>query len=204
MRVGSSLILVFVIASGCGGAIESKLLQGDGSAPVEAGPQPEAAPDVIQTPDVMHTPDVAPQDVMQVMETAPPEDTGPPDTGSKLPPVQCAGDMCLVPAEDCCVNSESSPPTAACQPIAQANTGCYSMGNTPVECAQGADCPTGLCCGIINSDDSAYEYVLCKASCSGTGTEIIFCSSAADCTSLGMGAKCGASDLLPGYTVCKT
>jgi hypothetical protein len=203
MRVGLSLILV--VATGCGGAIDSKLLEGDGSSPVvEAGPKADAATDVAPAPDVMKMADVSPPDVTPVMDTAPPPvDTGPPDMGSGLPPVACGATTCGVPAEECCVDIQDGPPTTyTCQPFADADKDCYAMGNTPIECTQAADCPTSICCGTINGDDNAYDFVKCQTTCSGTNPEIIFCQSSSECSSIG--GTCGESELLPGYTVCKT
>jgi hypothetical protein len=201
MRVGLSFILV--VATGCGGAIESKLLQGDGaSPPMEAGPKLDAAVDVTPSPDVMSMADVGPKDVMQVIDTAPPVETGPPDTGPpEPPPVTCGAATCLVPSEECCIDTQNSPPTSMCQPIAKA-TSCYTSGNTPVECDQAADCTTGICCGTINESDTGYDYVRCQATCSGTNPQIIFCNSSSECASIG--GTCQMSDLMPAYTVCKT
>jgi hypothetical protein len=202
------------MAAGCGGATSTDLLSSDASTQADS-PLDSGAPDVSQAQDVGQPPEAAPPKDVVVVDTTPPVDTGPPpDTGPVYPPVFCGGTTCPVPGGDCCVDNpnvggfgDSGAVTYSCQTPADP-TGCASDGNSPVECDEGADCPSGQqCCGTLRNDDSGYEIVRCSATCDPTGmTQRLFCnpkSSTDESACEAIGETCGESTLLPGYNVCK-
>jgi hypothetical protein len=148
-------------------------------------------------------------DVIVVMDTAP-IDTGPKDTGPPpLPPVQCGPTAtCPVPGSDCCINQgeldAGIEPTFECQTPAHVDA-CRTGGGQPVECDQGADCPTGQCCGTFNEDQTGYAIVECETACNGE--QIFFCdptSSTDTAACAEMDGECQKSTFLPGLYVCNT
>jgi hypothetical protein len=195
-------------AIGCGGAASSDLLGGDGSPTVLDGASDGGSPeDVFHPQDAMLTPDTSPVDVVVAKDTAP-IDTGPIDTGPPpLPPVQCGTSTCPVPGSDCCINREAdadTEPTFDCETPAHVDD-CRMGGGQPVECDEGADCPTGQCCGTFNEDQTGYSIVECETACNEE--QILFCDpeSSADMTEcMDMGGECQKSTFLPGLYVCNT
>jgi hypothetical protein len=198
-------LMIGLGALGCGGASQSDLLS-DAAGGRDA--QADQSVDAPQEPDQGPAPDTAPpKDVVTIMESSPPIDTGPPDTGPKLPPIDCGGATCAIPASDCCFTpgEDAGDGTYACQTPANV-AACSGAGNTPIECAVGADCPGGVCCGTRNFDDTGYQMVECATSCSPDDNQILFCdpgssTDVANCTALG--GTCVNSELLPGFTVCQ-
>jgi len=144
-------------------------------------------------------------------ETAPIEDVSPaPPDGGPLPPVYCGSSKCPVPSDICCVRGglDAGSPKYACQDsMSSSIKSCKSLGGTPASCGVGADCPGNVCCGLLNSSDTAYLVVQCQSTCvedfDAGDLNVVFCDpslSPDECTPIGK--TCAPSILLPGFNVC--
>jgi hypothetical protein len=208
LTLRSTALLVAVVLTGCGGAAQSDLLTPGGSDGGGGGHRDVERPDGSDQADVTedHAAD-APSDTTHMMDTNPPKDTAPPDTGPAHPPVYCgpSGTTCPVPGNECCVDTNTDPAAYECQATTSA-TSCSMMGRVPVFCDQTADCAPGfVCCGTKSSQYN-YRVVACEKTCdSPYGFKIVFCNPSAVpdiCASVGGGYTCQPSTLLPGYNIC--
>jgi hypothetical protein len=199
-------LAIGVAAVGCGGATSSDLLNADGSSGVDAAVRDTGPFDGSQPPDSTHPADTSPVDVVPVDVT--PVDTGPKDTGPPpLPAVKCGTSTCPVPGGACCITTgdASFDDTFVCETPPTLDE-CRSGGGSPVECAEGADCPGGECCGIKDESGLLYAIVECVTSCNTGAGQILFCNplSSSDVTACeDLGGTCVPSTIVPGLNVCK-
>ena len=129
-------------------------------------------------------------------------DSGPADVGATF---RC-GDLaaCTAPNALCCAS------TTAVDHDADTATTTYSCANgscdagTPILCDEASQCEGGVCCGTLNTEDTAYIQVECQPTCNeDAGPYITFCNPSASpsvCTPLGQ--TCVGSVLLSGFHVC--
>jgi hypothetical protein len=80
-------------------------------------------------------------------------------------------------------------------------------GGLAIRCDDQTDCPGGqVCCGMF-SEQTGYQSIQCSTSCNSVGNTIRavrFCDPKAavdECAAIGK--KCGLSQGLPGYGICK-
>jgi hypothetical protein len=199
--------MAMVAAAGCGGAGSTDLFGSDASSGQD-GPSDASADAPHMQQDASHISDAPPpMDVATVLDTSPPPDVGHPDTGPKLPPILCGSTSCSIPAGDCCFDptGDGGDGSYSCQTPADPSS-CSSEGGTPITCANGADCPGEVCCGTRNEEEDEYLIVQCATSCTPDDNQRLFCDPSStmdvnDCNALG--GTCGASTILPGFTVCQ-
>jgi hypothetical protein len=203
MRRMRYLASLFSLCLGCGGAAEPIFLQPGGPSP-ESGASEAGAEDVSQALDASDASEAADVAVdMHVMESSPPVDTGPPDTGPSRPPITCGATTCELPGNECCANTHTYPTNFTCQSTADSMS-CLDDGNTPILCSSPADCPGGVCCGTKSTSDT-YKAVTCAPTCMTTtyAEKVTFCSASGVpdvCAPLGL--TCMPSTILNGFYVC--
>ncbi|MBX3217682.1 MAG: hypothetical protein KF850_36960 [Labilithrix sp.] len=126
----------------------------------------------------------------------------PPPSGKVYCGITTPGTSCQAGTEVCCGSWSGGKLSFACEA-----TGLLScVGGRSIECDDQTDCPAGqICCGSL-SNNSGYTSVTCRSSCNDMPgfRAVRFCDPKAavdECAA--SGRTCGASQSLPGYSVCR-
>lgn len=196
------IAVAFALAAACGGASQSDLLDpGAARGDQDAGGTVDSA-----SPDAGGKDAAGKKDTGDSFDSGE-HDVGPPDEGVDTAPqgepeVACSKGQtpayCAVPAQFCCVPQGGG--TYKCETL-----GAQCQGAS-VHCDDTADCPGMVCCGTLNEPNGQnpfYSEVTCRTDCMGqtqTTADVQFCDpNKNDC----LQGNCMASQLLPGYFVCR-